>query len=166
MFLEMILIKYFSLYLGHPIYSVSAVITVMLISSGLGSMYSEKLGLHNKPHIRILAMVTVLALIYALVLSPLLSGTVGLGLGAKLAIPLFVIGIPAFFMGMPFPLGLKKLNATKKKVGPWAWGVNGFASVISVSLAVIFSVEVGFVVVQLLSALAYFLALLSVRTLT
>jgi len=166
MFLEMVLIKYFALYLGHPIYSVSAVITVMLISSGLGSMYSEKLGLRGKPHVRILAIVSVLAVIYSLVLGPLLSGTVGLGLGAKLAITLFVIGIPAFFMGMPFPLGLKKLDATKKKAVPWAWGVNGFASVISVSLAVMFSVEFGFVIVLLLSALAYFLALLSVRTLT
>jgi hypothetical protein len=138
----------------------------MLISSGLGSMYSEKLGLHAKPHIRILTIVTVLAVIYSLILGPLLSGTVGLGLGAKLAITFIVIGIPAFFMGMPFPLGLKKLDANKNKVVPWAWGVNGFASVISVSLAVIFSVEFGFVVVLLLSALAYFLALLSVRALT
>jgi hypothetical protein len=69
-------------------------------------------------------------------------------------------------MGMPFPLGLKKLDAAKKKIVPWAWGVNGFASVISVSLAVILSVEFGFVIVLLLSALAYVLARLSVRTLT
>jgi len=166
MFLEMVLIKYFSLYLGHPIYSVSAVITVMLISSGLGSIYSEKLGVQLKPHMRILTIVTVLVLLYALVLGPLLSATVGLELGAKLIITLIVIGIPAFFMGMPFPLGLKKLDTAKKKIVPWAWGVNGFASVISVSLAVILSVEFGFVVVLLLSTLAYFLARLSVRTLT
>ncbi|MGA9269206.1 MAG: hypothetical protein WBV45_01200, partial [Lutimonas sp.] len=165
MFLEMVLIKYFSLYLGHPIYSATAVITVMLICSGLGSRYSEKLGLHLKPHIRVLTTIAFFALLYALILGPLLSGTVGLTMAAKLAITLMVIGIPAFFMGMPFPLGLKKLDASTEDDVPWAWGVNGFASVISVSLAVIFSVELGFVVVLLLSALAYFVALLSVRTL-
>ncbi len=163
MFLEMVLIKYFSLYLGHPIYSASAVISIMLISSGLGSRYSEKLGLFSKPHLRILALVAVLALIYALILGPFLSGTVGFEMGAKVAIAIAIIGIPAFFMGMPFPLGLKKLDATNKEAVPWAWGVNGFASVISVSLAVIFSVEFGFVIVLVLSALAYLLAFLSIR---
>jgi hypothetical protein len=163
MFMEMVLIKYFSLYLGHPIYSASTVISIMLISSGLGSRYSEKLGLFVKPHLRVLGLVAVIALIYSLILGPLLSGTVGFETATKVALTIIIIGMPAFFMGMPFPLGLKKLDSKHKEVVPWAWGVNGFASVISVSLAVVFSVEFGFVFVLILSALAYFLALLSIR---
>ena len=137
----------------------------MLISSGLGSRYSEQLGLDVKPHLRVLAIVALISLLYSLVLGPLLSKTVGLSMGARLIMTLLIIGIPAFFMGMPFPLGLKKLDVTRKMEVPWAWGVNGFASVVSVSLAVVFSVEFGFVMVLVLSALAYFLALLSVRAL-
>ena len=45
MFVEIILIKFFQIFLGHPIYSISIVISTMLISSGLGSRHSERFGL-------------------------------------------------------------------------------------------------------------------------
>jgi hypothetical protein len=166
MFLEIILIKYFTMYLGHPIYSASAVISIMLISSGLGSRYSERFALESKFHIRILLLIALIGLIYSMMLGPFLSGTIGLNIGIKLVLTLIVVGAPAFFMGMPFPLGLKKLNSLDQESVPWAWGINGFASVISVSLAVILAVEAGLVAVLLLSSIAYSLSLYSIRGLT
>ena len=166
MFLEIIMIKYFDLYLGHPLYSASLVISVMLISSGLGSRYSERYGLKSRSHTRALLLVVLLACGYSLMLGSFLAHTVGWPPLARILITLILVGIPGFFMGMPFPLGLKKLNAIRSERVPWAWGINGFASVISVSLAVILSVEFGFITVLLLSALAYAVALLSLRSLT
>ena len=64
-------------------------------------------------------------------------------------------------MGMPFPIGLKIVDANKKSNVPWAWGINGCISVISASLAAIIALEMGFMAVILFAALAYGIAFLS-----
>ena len=162
MFLEIVLIKYFERFLGHPIYAVATVISVMLISSGLGSLYSSKLNLEIKKLIRLIAFISILIIGYALSLGFLLSQTAGLPLWGKLILTVLAIGIPAFFMGMPFPVGLQLVSKKNQSQVPWAWGINGCVSVISTSLATVIAVEFGFTVVLLLAALAYFIAFMSI----
>ena len=79
----------------------------------------------------------------------------------KILLTVLIIALPAFFMGMPFPIGLKIVDAGKKSNVPWAWGINGCVSVISASLAAIIAVEMGFVAVILFAALAYGIAFLA-----
>jgi hypothetical protein len=59
-------------------------------------------------------------------------------------------------MGMPFPLGLRLLSERNESQVPWAWGINGLFSVISVVLATIIAIELGFVWVMIFAAGAYF----------
>ena len=55
---------------------------------------------------------------------------------------LFPLG---FFMGMPFPYGIKLLNKHKmEKVVPIMWGINGIMSIAGSTLAVIISMKLGF----------------------
>jgi hypothetical protein len=63
-------------------------------------------------------------------------------------------------MGMPFPLGLRLLSERNESQVPWAWGINGLFSVISVVLATIIAIELGFVWVMIFAATAYSLSLL------
>ena len=65
-------------------------------------------------------------------------------------------------MGMPFPLGLGGIQADAPRLVPWAWGINGCASVVSAILATVLALHFGFSTVlltavglYLLSALAY-----------
>ena len=161
LFLEIVLIKYFVRFLGHPIYAVATVISVMLISSGLGSLYSSKLKLVVKKLTRLTALISVLIIAYAFILGFVLDQTVGWSFIGKLLITVLAISIPAFFMGMPFPMGLQLVNEKHEDQVPWAWGINGCVSVISTSLATIIAVEFGFTIVMFLAALAYFVAFLS-----
>jgi len=161
MFLEIVFIKYFVLYLGHPIYSVATVISIMLISSGLGSYYSSRLKTHKKSLLKITGIVTGFILLYSFFIGSLLSNTVGLPNELKIALTGLIVAAPSFFMGMPFPLGLKIVDHVKKSNVPWAWGINGCVSVISTSLAVIIAVEIGFMAMMLFAALAYGMAFLS-----
>jgi hypothetical protein len=156
MFLEIVLIKYFLRFLGHPIYAVATVISVMLISSGLGSLYSSKLKLDVKKLTRLTAFISALIIAYALTLGFVLGQTVGWPLWGKLILTVLAIGVPAFFMGMPFPMGLQLVSKKHQSQVPWAWGINGCVSVISTSLATVIAVEFGFIVVLLLAAVAYF----------
>jgi hypothetical protein len=77
---------------------------------------------------------------------------------------LLAIGIlvPAgFVMGMPFPLLVRRLQERHPERIPWAWGVNGFASVVGSIGAVILGMVAGFTVVLLLGVLCYVLAALA-----
>ncbi|UCE93427.1 MAG: hypothetical protein JSV73_11580, partial [Flavobacteriaceae bacterium] len=64
MFLEIVLIKHLVRFLGHPIYAVAAVISVMLLCSGLGSLYSSRFKLSKKVVRNITALISCIILIY------------------------------------------------------------------------------------------------------
>ena len=134
----------------------------MLISSGLGSLYSSKLNLEIKKLKRLIVFIGVLIIGYAFSLGFLLSQTAGLPLWGKYILTVLTIGIPAFFMGMPFPMGLQLVSKKNQSQVPWAWGINGCVSVISTSLATVIAVEFGFKVALLLAALAYFIVFVSI----
>jgi hypothetical protein len=161
MFVEIVLIKYFVPYLGHPIYSIAAVISLMLIFSGLGSLYASKFSMNSRNLWRIFTTVSGLSLLYAALLSPALSVSQTWPLVWKLMLMISLIGIPAFFMGMPFPIGLKMIASKSESQVPWAWGINGCFSVISSALAPLIALEMGFSAVLMIGGLAYFLALIS-----
>ena len=73
-------------------------------------------------------------------------------------ISLALIAPLACCMGMPFPLGLTRLAREAPAFVPWAWGLNGFASVLSAALATLLAIEIGFTVVLLLALVLYLLA--------
>ena len=99
MFLEIVFIKYFVLYLGHPIYSVATVISVMLISSGLGSYYSSRYKTSHKVLLKITGLIMALILIYAFIIGFFLSSSVGLPIIIKILLATMIIALPAFFYG-------------------------------------------------------------------
>jgi hypothetical protein len=59
---------------------------------------------------------------------------------------------------MPFPLGLAQLGQHAPQLMPWAWGINGCASVISTVLATLLAMHVGFTAVVASAGLLYLLA--------
>jgi hypothetical protein len=161
MFAEIILIQRFVLYLGQPIYAVVAVISTMMVFSGMGSLLSQRIE-PKKANIRYIGGgVSVIMLILLLVLTPILEATLALDSWIKIAISLLAIGIPAFIMGMMFPLGIRYLQGHDASQIPWAWGINGCFSVISTSLVTLISLNAGFSVVILIAAVAYLVASLA-----
>lgn len=159
MFIEIVLIQKFMLYFGNPIYSIAAVIAFMLISSGAGSYYSSKLNLSGKIHVKIFGIIIFLLIMYSFLLTPLLQNTITLNIVFKVVFSFLVIGIPAFVMGIPFPLGLRFINNKNDSLTPWAWSINGTSSVVSTALAVIVAVETGFSGVIIIAACAYLISL-------
>ncbi len=144
MFVEIILIQRFILYFGHPVYAISAVISTMMIASGAGSLWSGKFSdLAKISGISSIAIVLIL-FIYGLLLTPILTVTIQYQFLIKFIIALILIAIPSFFMGMPFPFGIRILHYSDTKQIPWAWGINGCLSVIATSLATLVAVESGF----------------------
>ena len=159
MFVEMVFIQRFILYFGNPVYSATAVITSLLIFSGLGS-YHSNFFLHNRKWLlTIFSFIVSMLFAYSFILTPVLQQTVHVNLFLKLLIVFLITAPLAFCMGIPFPAGLSHVSKKNTEVVPWAWGINGCSSVISTALATMVAVELGFTWVMLFAALAYCLPL-------
>ncbi len=156
MFLEISFIQRFILFLHYPIYTIAVVIAGFLIFSGLGSNFSPYF-IQGKKYRKVIAFAAIasLSFIYFVGLRKFFLQTMSLPDWTKILISLGLIAPLAFFMGIPFPLGLTKINQEKPNLVPWAWGINGCASVISSILATTLAVSWGFTVVGALAILFY-----------
>jgi hypothetical protein len=77
----------------------------------------------------------------------------------RFLVTLVLLAPPAFFMGWPFPIGMVLLERRSPSLIPWAWGMNGFASVAAAPLAVLLSMSFGFQAVLYGAVGCYLLAL-------
>ncbi len=161
LFIEIAFIQRLQLFLGHPVYAVTAVLAGFLASAGLGSFASHWLAQRFGAHVVLAAVVVTIALWVAqfLWLGPaLLEGLGGLPLLARFVFSFLLILPLGLAMGMPFALGLQALGERQPALMPWAWGINGCASVVSALLAALLAVDLGFSGLMLLSAALYLLA--------
>jgi hypothetical protein len=155
--IEIAFIQKFILFLGHPLYAVAVVLGAFLVFAGLGSAVSGHFD-GRTPISRVVAGICFITLIYLFVLPPLFQWLMPLPDGARVLISTGLISPLAFLMGMPFPLGLSRVARHSAAVVPWAWGINGCASVLSAIFATILAIHAGFVVVLLLAIALYVLA--------
>ena len=96
--------------------------------------------------------------LYVLVLDHLFVLFSDKSLVVRIGISVALIAPLATLMGMPFPLALKILVDRAEHLVPWAWGINGCASVISAMVATLFAIHFGFTQLILLAVLLYFIA--------
>lgn len=159
LFVEMPLLQQFILFLGQPAYSFSLVLFSILLFSGLGSYVSGRF-----PLLRILPLLAVVVLVYPFFLSRLFTLAIGWSLPARLAVAALSLGPLGFLLGQPMPGGIRLLERQAPQWIPWAWAVNGFASVISSIVAVMGAVSYGFLGILIAGAGMYFLAWIAIAS--
>jgi hypothetical protein len=159
MFIEMSFIQKFLLLLANPTYAVAVVLCAFLLFAGLGSLFSLKLraiGKLRQPPIAVaIGMLSVIALVYLQLLPPIFHRFLASSDALKIAVSIGLIAPLAFFMGMPFPLGIDRLQRHHPHLIAWAWGINGYASVVSAILATCLAIAFGFNIVILLAVGIY-----------
>ena len=155
---EIAFIQKLTLFLGHPLYAIAVVLAGFLVFAGIGSGLSatlaRRIGRRAAIGVAITGIVGV-ALAWLFLLPLLFDQWLALGDAARIALSLLLIAPLAMFMGMPFPLGLAGLADGMPGFIPWAWGLNGFASVLSAALATLLAIEFGFSAVVVLALLLY-----------
>lgn len=146
LFLEMAFIQKFILFLSHPLYAVSVVLAAFLVFAGLGSYYSGRLEKRGRKPVLIWAAtaITGLTISYLVVLPPFFEWALAWPDAIKIVCTAVLIAPLAFFMGMPFPLGMGWVAEVAPSLVPWAWAINGCASVVSAVLAILLAVQIGF----------------------
>jgi len=164
LFIEIAFIQKFTLILSQPLYAVAVALCAFLIFSGLGSLYVQRNMMNAAVSIipvllrRSVLLIGAIVILYIVIL-PLLSGIIMALPETARIISAFILAAPlAFVMGMPFPLGMATLQLSSPHLIPWAWGINGCASVLSAVLAVLLAIEIGFNGVMLCAVVLYLIA--------
>ncbi|HIJ66513.1 MAG TPA: SAM-dependent methyltransferase [Candidatus Hydrogenedentes bacterium] len=156
MFLEIALIQRLMLFLAYPTHAVAVVLTGFLVFSGLGSLFADVRG-GSKTRLVVYAVlsIAVLGLVYLATLARLFDACAGLAGWAKIVLSVGILAPLAFCMGIPFPSGLQILSNDRQPLLPWAWGINGCASVVGATLATLTAIHLGFRAVVVAAMLIY-----------
>src|SRR6202011_3848860 len=143
--LELVFIQKFMHLIGSPLYTYSTVIFTLLLSAGIGSAASERLGIGRErrwafPFVAIIVIGLALIAIYP----PLAKLALALPLPGRAGIAAVMIFPLGFFLGMPFPLGILAIANQPRGAIAWAWGMNGLFTVIGGLTSVFLGLELGF----------------------
>ncbi len=159
MLLEMGFLQKLILYLSHPIYSAATVIAGFLVFAGLGSRLNGSWpGSAGRTITFASAAIVCIALAYVFALDAWLELTQAKPLWVRFGIAAATIAPLAFAMGHLFPLGLQKIAVTEPALVPWAWAVNGFASVAATVAAPLLAMSIGFSLLTAMAIACYALA--------
>jgi predicted membrane-bound spermidine synthase len=159
--IEVVLVQKCVLFLGHPAYALTVVLFAILLWSGLGSLASGRFpdaALVSRLRGAILAVVA-LVVLAVLLLSPLFYALVHLAAPWRVLITVAALAPLGLALGMPMPTGIRLLHARAPELIPWAWGVNGAASVLGSVGAVALAMVAGFDLALLVGAGLYIAAL-------
>jgi spermidine synthase len=143
MAIEVALLQKFGLFLGHPNYALSVVLAALLLATGLGSLFSEAI-VRALGHIRFAAyLLALLAGAERLIVLPHLQQIAGLHFAARAAIVCALVMPIGICLGTFFPTAMERLKSADAALVPWAWGINGIASVVAPVLSVAVAVTWG-----------------------
>lgn len=145
MFVEITLMTKLSLFLGHPTYALSVVLFSLLVFTGTGSLISSTVKFNAIKILKIdISLLTIIGIIYYFIMDKIFIHTLSSGAEIRALITIALIAPLGICMGIPFPIGLRTLGKTNSSLIPWAWGVNGCASVLGSVMALIFAQGIGF----------------------
>lgn len=156
MLFEISLIQRFVLFLGYPTYSLSVTLGSLLVSLGCGSYLSQRWVGRERVALPLAVIgIGALTLFYMKGLPIVQAWFLGSHIAVRCAVTAVMLAPLGLIMGMFFPLGIRRAASIHDDLVPWAWGINGCASVTGGVLTVVIAMSHGFTAVWLLSLLIY-----------
>jgi hypothetical protein len=160
MAVEIALMQRFTLFVGHPSYSLLVVLFSVLLTTALGARLSERFEVKKLSRAMLIAGIglALIALLYGLVLGDLLRAWIGLSRPLRIVITALLVAPCGMLMGVMVPSVIRVLGAGRSALVPWGWGINGATSVIGTSIATIVAIYGGFTMTFILGAVMYAIA--------
>lgn len=165
--IEIATLSRLTLLVGHPLIAASVGLAGFLLCAGAGSLQTQRwLWRNEDADDAVLATRirgSVWAIAFGLVWQFLLFFIAyryasAWPVALRSALGLAGIAPLAYAMGMPFALGLSRLARVAPAFVPWAWGLNGCASVIAAIVAVLLAIQVGLRATLLIALALYVFA--------
>jgi hypothetical protein len=149
MVVEVVLIQKYALYIGASVYSIATVLLTLLVGSGIGSRFAR----HAGDHVPFLGIIIWLGL-DALLFGHITGALVQLEVVWRVLVVVLLVLPLGFFMGMPFPKGTLRVG----ELVDWGFSVNGAASVLGATGAIMIAIDYGFTLTLLIGGAVYLLA--------
>jgi hypothetical protein len=154
--IEIALVRKFGLILGHPSYAIAIVLAALIFSTGLGSLFTQRLfaraGIDEK---RVALAIVLYAVIGGAAYDQLLTTVIALPIPVKAGLVILALFPLGFLMGQLFPQGLMRVSRDDSRLVPWAWAINATASTVGVGFADLISRPLGYNAVLYLGAAFY-----------
>ena len=145
MLVEISQVQRLTIFLGHPVYSLSVVLFSLLLSSGAGSLStaSLKAGADNHAALMRMLLLVIVLIVFGAITPATVRHYEAASTPARIAIAVAILLPIGFFMGMAFPIGMGRALREAPAIAPWLWGVNGAASVCASVLVVVIAIGAG-----------------------
>lgn len=162
--IELAMIQRFILFLGHPVYALAVILFSLLLFSSIGSSISGRFpaGRSRKNLLKVIFALVGVTFLYILVLGPAFHALVWLPLAVRIVLAVVLMAPMGLLMGMPMPMGIKILAEEAPQIIPWAWGLNGAASVMGTSAALSIALFTGFNQALIVGAAIYLVGALCI----
>jgi spermidine synthase len=165
MLIEIALMQKLVIFLGHPTYALSVVLTSLLASAGTGSLLAGRIRFVERRHLRWILLAIVLVVVFDLVaIDVLLPLLLGKSLAVRVLVVVLLLVPTGLVLGMPFPSGMRVVQAQCPHLLPWGWAVNAFFSVFGSIFCIVLSMAIGFTNVLLAAIVVYGIGLLGMKT--
>jgi hypothetical protein len=160
MAVEIALMQRFTLFVGHPSFSLLVVLFSVLLSTAFGARITERFGIERLGRVMMICglALAALAVIYGFALGDLLRAWIAIPRAARIVITAVLVAPCGLLMGAMIPSVIRVLGAGRSALVPWGWGINGATSVIGTSIATIVAIYGGFTMTFMLGAAMYAIA--------
>ncbi len=169
--IEIATLSRLTLLVGHPLLAIAVGLAGFLVFAGIGSAVAQRglaqalAGSMVDADARLARLIrravagVLLGLAWQFaVFAAAMAWGAGWPVAARAAAALVGIAPLAWAMGMPFPLGLARLARIAPGWVPWAWGLNGCASVLAAVGALLLAMAIGLRATLLCAATLYVVA--------
>ena len=159
MLVEMAMMQQLSIFLGHPIYSLVVVLAGLILSTGVGSLASDRLRLASSAISRMPALaVALILMLYLAAVIPIIHRFIAETLWQRALICVGLVAPCGLVMGFCFPVGLRWMAMLRQEENlPWMWALNGAAATLGSFVAIVISMESSIATCVLVGAAFYFL---------
>jgi len=149
MIVEVVLIQRYMLFIGASTYSIAVVLFTLLIASGIGSRYADRVRT-----VTVFAGIVVWLLLEIVLFRRITNELAHLAMLPRILTSALLVAPLGFFMGMPFP----KAGLRVRELVDWGFAVNGVASVLGATAAVALAFTLGLDSTLTIAALLYVVA--------
>ena len=152
--IEMVLIQRYELFLGSPVATFSSVVGTLLVFSGLGSLWSGRIGKRGVYYS--LGIIILLLILYLSLTPAFFSMAAQLSLPVKIILAVVSMAPLGFFTGVPFPYVLRSGKAeVSASVAAMLYAINAAFMALAVPLAFNISTNWGFAATFLIGVFIY-----------
>ena len=157
MLIQIPFLQRFSVFLGHPTYTLAIILFSMILCTGVGSFLSERLSIDPgaRAHRTIPVVIALTLLLEVTALSPVTLAFTPYGITVRTLVVVFFTAPLSLLLGCCFPVGMRLVSRRSEQATAWMWGINGACGVLASIASVAISMSIGINASLLIAAILY-----------